>query len=194
MMRLTLLPFYPLVSFWILIWLNKKLTWLQVSVLSVGAMLLCTLTSLLLLNQLYSPDDAVITAHLWRWFSLQSGDSFASVNFAFRLDGLSAVMINVVSGIGFLIHLFAAAYMKNDDNVSRFMAYMNLFIVAMLMLVLADNLVLLYLGWEGVGLCSFLLIGFWYQEKSNVLAAIKSFSVTRIGYTSMASGWLLLFT
>ena len=83
--------------------------------------------------------------------------------------------------------------MKSDANFSRFMAYMNLFIVAMLILVLADNLVLLYLGWEGVGLCSFLLIGFWYQEQSNVLAARKAFIVTRIGDTSMAIGLLLLF-
>mgnify|MGYP003640439683 FL=1 len=117
----------------------------------------------------------------------------SDVNVRFYLDGLSAVMISVVTGVGFLIHLFAAIYMKSDVNFSRFMAYMNLFIVAMLILVLADNLVLLYLGWEGVGLCSFLLIGFWYQEQSNVLAARKAFIVTRIGDTSMAIGLLLLF-
>jgi NADH-quinone oxidoreductase subunit L len=98
-----------------------------------------------------------------------------------------------VTGIGLLIHLFAAAYMKDDKNFTRFMAYMNLFIVAMLILVLADNLVLLYLGWEGVGLCSFLLIGFWYQERENVLAARKAFIVTRIGDTAMAIGLFMLF-
>jgi NADH-quinone oxidoreductase subunit L len=102
-------------------------------------------------------------------------------------------MICVVTGIGFLIHLFAAVYMRSDQNFSRFMAYMNLFIVAMLILVLADNLVLLYLGWEGVGLCSFLLIGFWYQEKDNVLAARKAFIVTRIGDTAMAIALFMLF-
>lgn len=112
---------------------------------------------------------------------------------SFYLDALSSVMILVVSGVGLLIHIYAAAYMKTDENFSRFMAYMNLFIVAMLILVLADNLVLLYLGWEGVGLCSFLLIGFWYQEKANVLAARKAFIVTRIGDTSMAIGLFLLF-
>ena len=122
-----------------------------------------------------------------------SNENFSQVNFAFHLDSLSAVMVCVVSCVGFLIHLFAAAYMREDENFSRFMAYMNLFIVAMLILVLADNLVLLYLGWEGVGLCSFLLIGFWYQEKANVKAAKKAFIVTRIGDTSMAIGLFMLF-
>lgn len=192
-MLLSLLPFYPLISFLLIIFFRKQLTWMQTSILSVGAMLLCTVTSFVLLNALSDAPDGVITAHLWRWFSLNDGDSFASVNFAFYLDALSAVMICVVSGVGFLIHLFAAAYMKDDENFGRFMAYMNLFIVAMLILVLADNLVLLYLGWEGVGLCSFLLIGFWYQEKANVLAARKAFIVTRIGDTSMAIGLFMLF-
>jgi NADH-quinone oxidoreductase subunit L len=192
-MLLSLLPFYPLISFILIIFFKKQLSWLQTSVLSVGAMLICTITSLFLLNALNSAPDGVITSHLWRWFSLNNGDSFASVNFSFYLDALSAVMICVVSGVGFLIHLFAAAYMKDDENFGRFMAYMNLFIVAMLILVLADNLVLLYLGWEGVGLCSFLLIGFWYQEKANVLAARKAFIVTRIGDTSMAIGLFMLF-
>ncbi len=192
-MLLSILPFYPLISFLLLITLKKRLSWFQASVLSVGAMLLCAITSLVLLNSVNAAPDGVITAHLWRWFSLNDGDGYASVNFAFYLDALSAVMICVVSGVGFLIHLFAAAYMKEDENFGRFMAYMNLFIVAMLILVLADNLVLLYLGWEGVGLCSFLLIGFWYQEKENVLAARKAFIVTRIGDTAMAVGLFMLF-
>lgn len=192
-MLLSFLPFYPLISFLLIILLKKQLSWWQTSVLSVGAMLLCAITSLVLFNALNQAPDGVITSHLWRWFSLSDGDSFVSVNFSFYLDALSAVMICVVSCVGFLIHLFAAVYMKEDENFGRFMAYMNLFIVAMLILVLADNLVLLYLGWEGVGLCSFLLIGFWYQEKANVLAARKAFIVTRIGDTSMAIGLFMLF-
>ncbi|MEW6989518.1 NADH-quinone oxidoreductase subunit L [Colwelliaceae bacterium 6441] len=192
-MLLSILPFYPLISFLLLITFKKRLSWLQASILSVGAMLLCAISSLVLLNALNNTPDGVMTSHLWRWFSLSDGDGYASVNFAFYLDALSAVMICVVSGVGFLIHLFAAAYMKEDENYGRFMAYMNLFIVAMLTLVLADNLVLLYLGWEGVGLCSFLLIGFWYQEKANVLAARKAFIVTRIGDTAMAIGLFMLF-
>jgi NADH-quinone oxidoreductase subunit L len=193
-MLLASLPFYPLVSFLLLILFSKHLSWLVASAISVGSMALAALVSGLLVLELSASSSHVITVDLWHWFSLASHQELVDVNVSFYLDGLSAVMISVVSGVGFLIHLFAAAYMKNDPNFSRFMAYMNLFIVAMLILVLADNLVLLYLGWEGVGLCSFLLIGFWYQEKANVLAARKAFIVTRIGDTSMAIGLFLLFS
>ncbi|WDE00617.1 NADH-quinone oxidoreductase subunit L [Thalassomonas actiniarum] len=189
MSLLAWIPFYPLVSFLILIALGKRLSWGLASTLSVGAIALSAISSALVISQLASADSGIISVKLWSWFSLGGGE----VNFSFYLDSLSAVMISVVSGVGLLIHAYAAAYMKNDENFSRFMAYMNLFIVAMLILVLADNLVLLYLGWEGVGLCSFLLIGFWYQEKENVLAARKAFIVTRVGDTAMAIGLFLLF-
>jgi len=190
------LPFYPLVSFFILIIFAKRLPWHVAAIVSVGAMALSAITSFILVFSLTGIEANAISVQLWSWFSLSGNiavENHASVNFSFYLDALSAVMICVVSGIGFLIHLFAAIYMKTDENFSRFMAYMNLFIVAMLILVLADNLVLLYLGWEGVGLCSFLLIGFWYQDKNNVKAARKAFIVTRIGDTSMAIGLFLLF-
>ncbi len=187
------LPFYPLVSFIILIAFGKKLSWQLAATISVSSMAITALVSAMLLFELSSSPNQAMTVNLWHWFDLTSQIGNAEVNVRFYLDGLSAVMISVVTGVGFLIHLFAAIYMKADANFSRFMAYMNLFIVAMLILVLADNLVLLYLGWEGVGLCSFLLIGFWYQEKANVLAARKAFIVTRVGDTSMAIGLLLLF-
>lgn len=186
---LSTLPLFPLISFLLLIGLGKRLSWQQAAILSVGAMALSALSSGFVVYQLLHNDVNVITAQLWSWFSINNAD----VNFTFYLDALSGVMICVVTGIGFLIHLFAAVYMKTDENFSRFMAYMNLFIVAMLILVLADNLVLLYFGWEGVGLCSFLLIGFWYQDKNNVLAARKAFIVTRIGDTAMAIGLFMLF-
>lgn len=192
-MLLASLPFYPLISFILLIVFAKRLSWHVASFISVGAMAIAALVSMRLVLELSAMPDSVMTANLWHWFNLVTKQGSSDVNMSFYLDGLSAVMICVVTGIGFLIHLFAAAYMKDDANFTRFMAYMNLFIVAMLVLVLADNLVLLYLGWEGVGLCSFLLIGFWYHEKANVLAARKAFIVTRIGDTSMAIGLLLLF-
>jgi NADH-quinone oxidoreductase subunit L len=186
---LALLPFYPLVSFLLLIVFAKRLSWSQASFLSIGAIAISALSSLVMVYQLQTQELQIITVKLWSWFSV----GHAEVNVSFYLDALSSVMIMVVSGVGLLIHIYAASYMKTDENFSRFMAYMNLFIVAMLILVLADNLVLLYLGWEGVGLCSFLLIGFWYQEKANVLAARKAFIVTRIGDTAMAIGLLMLF-
>ena len=186
---LALLPFYPLLSFLLLIIFAKRLSWAQASCLSIGGIGLSALSSAVLVYKLQSQAFQLITVKLWSWFSVGN----AEVNVGFYLDALSSVMIMVVSGVGLLIHIYAAAYMKKDENFSRFMAYMNLFIVAMLILVLADNLVLLYLGWEGVGLCSFLLIGFWYQEKANVLAARKAFIVTRIGDTAMAIGLFMLF-
>lgn len=190
---LALLPLYPLISSLLLIAFGKRLSWHLAASISVGAMVLSAISSYVVISHL-STQSPVLTVHLWNWFELAiAGSSSAQINISFYLDALSAVMISVVTGIGLLIHMFAAAYMRDDENFTRFMAYMNLFIVAMLILVLADNLVLLYLGWEGVGLCSFLLIGFWYQEKANVLAARKAFIVTRVGDTAMAIGLFMLF-
>jgi NADH-quinone oxidoreductase subunit L len=103
-------------------------------------------------------------------------------------------MMLVVTWVGFLIHLYSTEFMIDEEGYSRFFAYMNLFVSAMLTLVLADNLLLLYLGWEGVGLCSYLLIGFWYTKPENGYAARKAFVVTRVGDTAMAIGLFLLFT
>jgi NADH-quinone oxidoreductase subunit L len=102
-------------------------------------------------------------------------------------------MVLVITGIGFLIHLYSADYMADEEGYRRFFAYMNLFVAAMLVLVLADNLLLLYLGWEGVGLCSYLLIGFWYENPHNGRAARKAFIMTRIGDSAFAIGLFLLF-
>jgi len=127
---------------------------------------------------------------LWNWIEV---DNF-SVGFSLYLDGLSITMLGVVAGVGFLIHLFASWYMRGEQGYSRFFAYTNLFIFSMLLLVLSDNLVLLYFGWEGVGLCSYLLIGFYYSERKNGNAALKAFLVTRIGDVFMAIGLFILFT
>jgi len=104
------------------------------------------------------------------------------------------VMMSVITGVGFLIHLYSVEFMWEDDSFCRYFAYMNLFVAAMLLLVMADNLLLLYLGWEGVGLCSYLLVGFWYRDPDNGAAARKAFVVTRVGDTAMALGLFLLFT
>ena len=113
---------------------------------------------------------------------------------AFYFDGLTLVMMSVITGVGFLIHLFSSEFMEHDNSYARYFAYLNMFVAAMLILVLADNLLLMYLGWEGVGTCSYLLVGFWYQHSANGRAARKAFIVTRIGDTAMAIGLLVLFT
>ena len=110
------------------------------------------------------------------------------------VDHLSLIWLVVITSVGLLIHLYAAQSMYDEDGYSRFFCYMNLFVGSMLTLVLADNLLLLYLGWEGVGLCSYLLIGFWYKERANCDAARKAFIVTRIGDTALAIGLFVLAT
>jgi NADH-quinone oxidoreductase subunit L len=136
------------------------------------------------------PAGSAYVQHLWTW--MNSGGF--QPEFALYLDSVALLMLLVVTFVGFLIHLYSVEYMCEDEGYARFFAYMNLFAASMIVLVLANNLLLLYLGWEGVGLCSFLLIGFWYRDPANVRAASKAFIVTRVGDTAFALGLFLLFT
>ena len=115
-------------------------------------------------------------------------------DWGFLLDPFSSVMILVVTGIGFLIHVYSTGYMAHDNGYYRFFGYLNLFIFFMLMLVLANNYVLLFVGWEGVGLCSYLLIGFYFQKKSAGDAGKKAFIVNRVGDAGFILGMLLMFS
>ena len=118
----------------------------------------------------------------WRWFSVTGRmRNDIGIDVAFSVDGLSAMMLLVVTGVGFLIHLYSTGYMAKDQGFHRFFAYLNLFIFAMLTLVLGDNLAILFIGWEGVGLASYLLIGFWYDDEKKAAAGKKAFIVNRIG-------------
>ena len=127
---------------------------------------------------------------LWHWMS--AGDF--NIPFTLVLDGLSLTMLGVITGVGFLIHMYASWYMRGEEGYSRFFAYTNLFIASMVVLVLADNMMLMYMGWEGVGLCSYLLIGFYYNNPANGAAAMKAFIVTRVGDVFLAIGMFILFT
>jgi NADH-quinone oxidoreductase subunit L len=135
-----------------------------------------------------SPEGRLVAQHLFDWISVGR----FSVGADLRLDVLSATMILVVTGVGFLIHVYAIGYMEGDPRYGRFFAYLNLFVFFMVLLVLADNYALLYVGWEGVGLCSYLLIGFWFEKTENASAAKKAFVTTRIGDTAMLVGLALL--
>jgi len=135
------------------------------------------------------PPGNVFAQHLWGWIDVAG---FAP-QITLYLDALSLIYILVVTFVSFLIHLYSAEHMLESEGYSRFFAYMNLFVASMITLCLADNLLLLYLGWEGVGLCSYLLIGFWYSDPVNGRAAQKAFIVTRVGDTAMAVGLFLLF-
>lgn len=136
-------------------------------------------------------NDAEVSKQvLWNWMTV---DTF-NISVTLTLDSLSATMLSVVVGVGFLIHLYASWYMRGEEGYSRFFAYTNLFIASMVVLVLADNLLLMYLGWEGVGLCSYLLIGFYYTNPNNGAAAMKAFIVTRVGDVFLAIGLFILYT
>lgn len=129
--------------------------------------------------------SVVVTA--FDWITLHS----ISIPFEVRLDTLSMTMVLIITGIGALIHLYATGYMSEEKDYPRFFCYLNLFIAMMLVLVLGNNLALLFIGWEGVGLCSYLLIGFWYKDLSNAAAANKAFITNRIGDVGLTIGMFL---
>ncbi|HEX7880240.1 MAG TPA: NADH-quinone oxidoreductase subunit L [Candidatus Eisenbacteria bacterium] len=174
-----LIPFLPLLGFLIngifQKWLNEKSAGLIASA-AVGAAFVLAVVSFFGLMSLPA-DHRVVHHTISSW--IEAGRFNAPL--AFLLDPLSMVMVLVITGVGFLIHVYSIGYMHGDSGVKRFFTYLNLFTFAMLVLVLADNLLLLFVGWEGVGLCSYLLIGYWYEKKSATDAGKKAFIVNRIG-------------
>jgi NADH-quinone oxidoreductase subunit L len=186
-----LIPVLPLLSFLIIALFGRLLPKKAVAILGFGSVALsAVLTIVAGIGFLSSPPpEGVILSKIYTW--IETAGFTAQI--AFLFDPLSLVFCFVITFVGALIHLYSIEFMSDDDGFSRFFAYMNLFVGSMLILVLADNLLLLYLGWEGVGLCSYLLIGFWYKEPDNGYAARKAFIVTRIGDTAMILGLFLLF-
>jgi len=184
-------PLLPLFSATLLILaplFSIKLPKQLVALLAVGSMATAALCTAFLHQGLGDLTEPVIQHVYGTWMQVGS----FSVAFGFHLDALSLVMISIITGVGTLIHLYSVGFMDQDKDFQRYFAYLNLFVAAMLILVLADNLLLLFLGWEGVGLCSYLLIGFWHSETNNNQAANKAFLMTRIGDTGMAIGMFLL--
>ena len=129
------------------------------------------------------------TVQIWEWISVGR----FSASFALHFDRLAAVMCLVVTGVGSLIHLYAIGYMSHDESRPRFFCYLNLFLFSMLVLVLGNNLLVMFVGWEGVGLCSYLLIGFWFKDMENAKAGQKAFVVNRIGDAAFLLGIFFLF-
>jgi len=167
--------------------------------ISCGAVLLSFVFSCVAFFNLAQlpPEGRVLVDSIYTWIGAGIGDTRLAAEVAFRLDPLSAVMILVVTGVGFLIHVYSVGYMdddhRDDRGFQRFFCYLNLFTFSMLVLVLADNLVLMFLGWEGVGLCSYLLIGFWYSDRENAYCGSKAFIVNRIGDFGFLIGIFLIF-
>jgi NADH-quinone oxidoreductase subunit L len=189
---LSLIPLFPFVGFLVNACLGKRLPknvsgglacLAMLAAFAVSAMQVWTLAGL-------EPGAREINANLYTWFS--SGDFL--IDLAFRLDPLSAVMILVITGIGSLIHIYSTAYMheETDAEFARYFSYLNLFVFFMLLLVLGSNVLVMFVGWEGVGLCSYLLIGYYFVRKSAADAAKKAFVVNRIGDYAFILGTLLL--
>jgi len=147
---------------------------------ALGGAFIASLMTFMLLPK--GEEAGRLTWTAWRWFTLTGRmQQTVPVDVAFSVDGMSATMMLVVTGVGFLIHLYSSEYMKKDPGYYRFFAYLNLFCFAMLTLIMADNMAVLFVGWEGVGLCSYLLIGFWFDDDKNASAGKKAFIANRIG-------------
>lgn len=188
---LWLIPALPLGGFLILAFAGNYLARKWVAMVGAGSICLSALAAFAVGGALLSdmPANAVYTQTLWTWFEVGAFNAKITLT----LDVLSLVFVFVITFIGALIHIYSTAFMEADRDYARFFASMNLFVFSMLVLVLADNLLLMYLGWEGVGLCSYLLIGFWYEQPANGTAARKAFTVTRIGDAAMAIGLFMVF-
>jgi NADH-quinone oxidoreductase subunit L len=188
---LWMIPALPFAGFLILALGGRRISRAAAAWIGSGTVGLAALVAILAALEFinHPPAGGVWTQRLWTWWRVGGMETGVTLYF----DPLALVFTLVITVVGFLIHVYSSEYMRGDAAHNRFFAYMNLFVGAMLILVLADNLPLLYLGWEGVGLCSFLLIGFWHADPANGRAARKAFIVTRIGDTALAIGLFVLF-
>jgi len=157
---------------------------------AIGAIasLAAFIVSVLVLFQFKAGDGQPVVVNLWTWMSSNSW----SIDFSFHVDQLTLIMLMVVTGVGFLIHIFSMGYMHEDEGFGKFFAFLNLFLFSMLILVLGGNLLMTFIGWEGVGLCSFLLIGFWNKNEAFNAAAKKAFVMNRIGDLGFLIGIFLI--
>jgi NADH-quinone oxidoreductase subunit L len=190
---LLLIPLLPFVGFLVNASFGRRMSKLAAGVTACGAMVGSFVVSLASVARMVSlpPDARAITQSVFDW--IRAGDF--GVGFDLRLDPLAAVMVLIVTGISALIHIYSTAYMREerDSEYARYFSYLNLFAAFMLVLVLGSNFLVMFVGWEGVGLCSYLLIGFWYEKKSASDAGKKAFIVNRIGDFGFLLGILLAF-
>ncbi len=169
---------------------GKKLVRPLVHTIACGAILGSFLVTLLtFIHFLGLPsEERSVTVTLFSWLNLTN----VKADVAFLIDPLSLVMMMIITGVGSVIHIYSIGYMSHEKSYARYFAYLNLFCFAMLCLVMGSNLLILFVGWEGVGLCSYLLIGFWFHEKKNAVAGMKAFLVNRVGDFAFICGTMLL--
>ena len=184
-----LVPLLPLIGFMILGLFGKKLPKSVVGIIGSGAVLGAFAIALGMFFELKGSVQKEYTIDLFNWISAGK----LSIPFSFLIDPLSSLFLLIITGIGFLIHLYSTGYMSHDEGFARFFAYLNLFIFFMLLLVLGSNYLIMFVGWEGVGLCSYLLIGFWFKNTAYNNAAKKAFIMNRIGDLGFLLGIILIF-
>lgn len=183
-----LIPLAPLLGFAFIALLNKQLRHWLVALIACSAVLVSFIMSAVLFFAMGSDHPSFsYTAFDW----ITAGDF--SVSYSLLVDPLSILMMLIITGVGFLIHVYSTGYMHGDDGYNRFFAYLNLFIFFMLLLVMGSNYLLMFVGWEGVGLCSYLLIGFWFKNTEYNNAAKKAFIMNRIGDVGLILGVILIF-
>lgn len=185
-MNLWLIPFFPLLGFLLNALWGRRFSKLLINLIAIGSVGLSFIYVLFVLSKLW-PIDTAYSEHYYTW--IQSG--FLQIGFDLFVDRLTAVMMLVVTGVGLLIHVYSIGYMAHEGGYYRFFSYLNLFMFFMLILVMAANLLVLFVGWEGVGLCSYLLIGFYFLEEWASNAANKAFIVNRIGDFGFSLGIFL---
>jgi NADH-quinone oxidoreductase subunit L len=187
-MYLWLIPIFPLLGFLLNGLFGRKMPKSMINLFAIGSVALSFAWAVKTLVGL-GPLEAKYIEHYFTW--IQSGP--LQINIDFAVDRLTAVMLMVVTGVGLLIHIYAVGYMADDDGYYRFFSYLNLFMFFMLVLVLAQNFLLLFVGWEGVGLCSYLLIGYYFLEQIATTAGNKAFIVNRIGDFGFSLAMFLIF-
>ena len=186
---LGLILLFPALGFLFNVFLGNRMGRGAVNVVGPGVIFAGFIVAVTAFFKLHAmPSGGVLTVTLAPW--IHAGRFNA--DFALQMDALSALMTLIVTGVGALIHMYSVGYMAHDEDFARFFAYLNLFELSMLILVLANNLVFMFMGWEGVGLCSYLLISFWYTDIKNSYAGRKAFIVTRIGDTGFLLGMFTL--
>jgi NADH-quinone oxidoreductase subunit L len=184
-----LIPLLPLIGFAIIGLGNKKLPKSLVGLIGCGSILGAFIIVLTLLVGVLNGSIKSETITCFEW--IKAGD--LSLEMSFLIDPLSVMMMTIITGVGFLIHLYSAGYMSHDEGYARYFAYLNLFVFSMLLLVMGSNYVVMFAGWEGVGLCSYLLIGFWFKKTNYNNAAKKAFIMNRIGDLGFLLGMILIF-
>jgi len=183
-----LIPVFPLIGFLIIGLANRKLSKNLAGAIGSGSVLGSFLVVLTLLFPMINGSLKATTITCFDWITVGS----LNIPFSFLIDPLSVTMMTIITGVGFLIHVYSIGYMHEDDGFRRYFSYLNLFVFSMLLLVMGANYLVLFVGWEGVGLCSYLLIGFWFKNQNYNNAAKKAFIMNRIGDLAFLLGMLLI--